>query len=256
MYFRPDAGHDNAGYILLDLDRPAPGILTCLRAQGHQPSVVVETSPGRLQAWIQVSRLPLPSTLATRISRRLAQLYGADLGSAEGRHLGRLAGFTNRKSHRLKGDGLAPWVKLIYARQGLAPGGAALIKLAAQLPAGASVGDPPVPPHASDWVVPTPALDSTALPTLYQTYLHRWRILERYPSPDWRIVDKWIARELLQAGYPLAAIAADLRHGSPGFPRRHGDSEDYLRRTLRCAARQIRSSVFPAPFSPCSAAPD
>ncbi|PYT27080.1 MAG: hypothetical protein DMG57_19490 [Acidobacteria bacterium] len=39
-------------------------------AQGHAPSVVVETSPGRLQAWIRVSREPHPPSLATDISRR------------------------------------------------------------------------------------------------------------------------------------------------------------------------------------------
>jgi len=242
VYFRPYAGLDNAGYLLLDLDHPAPGILACLHAQGHEPSVVVETSPGRLQAWIRVSPQPLPPALATHVSRRLAQLYAADLGSAEGRHLGRLAGFINRKPQRLKPDGLAPWVKLIYAREGLAPGGAALIQLAVPRPTPASVGDRPVPPHALDGVAP-PALDATALRALYRTYLHRLRILERYPSPDWSIVDKWIARELLQAGHPLAAIAAVLRQGSPGFPRRHGDPEDYLRRTLRCAARRIHFPV-------------
>src|SRR6266849_777165 len=59
VYFRPYAGDENAGYILLDLDRPAPGVLDRLRAQGHAPSVVVETSPGRWQAWIRVSREPL-----------------------------------------------------------------------------------------------------------------------------------------------------------------------------------------------------
>src|SRR2546430_8674359 len=35
VYFRPYAGDHNAGYILLDLDDPVPGILARLRAQGH-----------------------------------------------------------------------------------------------------------------------------------------------------------------------------------------------------------------------------
>jgi len=33
VYFRPYAGHHNAGYILLDLDDPVPGILARLRAK-------------------------------------------------------------------------------------------------------------------------------------------------------------------------------------------------------------------------------
>src|SRR5262249_41223777 len=129
VYFRPYAGDHNAGYILLDLDNPAPGIRTRLQAQGHAPCVVVETSPGRWQAWIRVSSAPLLPALATRIAKRLAELYAADRASADWRHLGRLAGFTNRKPQR-QADGLAPWVKLIYARACLARGGDALLALA------------------------------------------------------------------------------------------------------------------------------
>jgi RepB DNA-primase N-terminal domain/RepB DNA-primase C-terminal helical domain len=246
IYFRPYAGADNAGYILLDLDRPAPGIRSSLRAQGHEPSVVVQTSPGRLQAWIRVSREPLPLSLATLIARRLARIYAADLASAEGRHLGRLAGFTNRKPQRRQSDGLPPWVKLTYARDCLARSGAALIELAStELPACAPDCDGPVPQHASS-LVPNTDLDSTVLRTSYQACLNRLRVLGRYPSPDWSIADKWVAQELLRTGTPRAAVAAVLRHGSPGFPRRHGDPEDYLRRTLNCAERHIRSSPLPA----------
>lgn len=74
VYFRPYAGDHNAGYILLDLDDPVPGILARLRAQGHEPCVVVETSPGRWQAWIGVSSAPLLPALATRIAKRLAEI--------------------------------------------------------------------------------------------------------------------------------------------------------------------------------------
>jgi len=217
VYFRPYIGNLNAGYILLDLDRPLPGILASLRAQGHEPSVVVQSSPGRMQAWIRVTRDPLPPALATRIAKRLAQLYAADLASADWRHVGRLAGFTNRKPPRCQGDGLPPWVKLIYARGCLARGGATLIeRVAAELPACAPWSRP-AQRHPSGLASHT-ALDSTAMQTLYQACLTRLRILERYPSPDWSIADKWVARELLQTGTPLAAVAEVLRHGSPGFP--------------------------------------
>lgn len=245
VYFRPDAGKDNAGYILLDLDRPAPGILTRLRAQGHEPSVLVETSPARLQAWIRVSREPLPPSWATHISRSLAQTYGADLASADWRHVGRLAGFANRKPQRRLSNGWPPWVRLIYARGCLAGGGAACLAWAAQLPACAPTESRPAKRLACSLVSPT-ALDATALRALYQACLNRLHILERYPSPDWSIADKWVARELLQTGTPTTTVAAVLCQGSPGFPRRHADPEDYLRRTICCAARQIHSCVFPA----------
>ena len=223
VYFRPYAGQDNAGYLLLDLDCTAPGILARLRAQGHEPSVVVETSPGRWQAWVRVSPEPLSPALATRISRRLAQMYAADPASAEGRHLGRLAGFTNRKPQRRQSNGLAPWVKLILARGCLARNGAALLALAAT-------------EVAASVTTPVRRAESFSPTGPYRDWLNRLRILERYPCPDWSIADLWVARELLRTGTPLLEVATVLR-GSPGFPRRHADPEDYLRRTLSRAAR-------------------
>jgi hypothetical protein len=233
VYFRPYAGNHNAGYILLDLDDPVPGILARLRAQAHEPCVVVETSPGRWQAWIRVSTEPLVPTLATLIAKRLAQIYGADRASADWRHLGRLAGFTNRKPQRCRADGLAPWVKLIHARACLVRDGAALRELAAaELAEHRGHSTPVTTTPQEHW---EHSVLTTALVALYRDCLKRLQIRQRYPAPDWSIADRWIARELLATGADPALVAAVLRHGSPGFPRGHADPEDYLRRTLRCA---------------------
>jgi hypothetical protein len=229
VYFRPYAGDHNAGYILLDLDDPAAGILAGLRAQGHAPCVVVESSPGRWQAWIRVSTEPLLPARATRIAKQLAQIYDADPASADWRHLGRMSAFTNRKPQRRRADGLAPWVKLIYAHACLAREGTALCELAA-----AELAATPVR-VTLEYSLSTTGHDSTALAALYRDCLHRLHIRERYDAPDWSIVDRWVARELLATGTAPALVADVLRQGSPGFPRRHPDPEDYLRRTLRCA---------------------
>jgi RepB DNA-primase from phage plasmid len=237
VYFRPYAGSQNGGYILLDLDQPVPGILARVRTQGHEPCVVIETSPGRWQAWIRVSHDPLLPALATRVARKLAEIYGADRASADWRHLGRLGGFTNRKPRRRRVDGLAPWVKLIHARACLAGDRAALLEMAAAELAMYRAPSPPVrlPPYAAD-SFPTDGLDPTVLGALYRNSLNRLRILTRYPSPDWSIADTWVARDLLATGTDPDLVAAVLRYGSPGFPRHHADPEDYVRRTLRCAA--------------------
>jgi hypothetical protein len=239
VYFRPYAGDHNPGYILLDLDDPVPAILTRLRAQGHEPCVVVETSPGRWQAWIRVSTEPLLPALATLLAKRLAQLYEADRASADWRHLGRLAGFTNRKRERRQADGVAPWVKLLYARACLARGSGALLELAdgelATLKGHSAPVKATLQQYAAESLLTT-GLDPTALESLYRDCLNRLRILPLYPSPDWSVADTWIARELLATGTAPELVAAVLRHGSPSFPRRHADPEDYLRRTLRHAA--------------------
>jgi len=52
------------------------------------------------------------------LARSLAWQYGADPASAEWRHLGRLAGFTNRKPARRQGHGLPPWVRVVWQSPG------------------------------------------------------------------------------------------------------------------------------------------
>lgn len=235
VYIHPYAGNQNAGYILVDLDRADPTAVNLLRANGHDPCVVVQTSPGHLQAWIRLSSSPLDPSVATAASRHLAHLYGGDRASTDWRHLGRLAGFTNQKPARRTPDRYAPWVRLVHARAGLAPRGESLLESVRQsIP-------PPASPFPIDWTTPDPGPASAAQAVaLYQTCMQRWQIRERFPQPDWSIVDLWVARHLLSQGRPAVQIQAILRLASPHFPRRHGDPDDYLRRTVARAA-------FPSP---------
>jgi hypothetical protein len=98
IYRLPYAKQCNAGYILIDLDHATTDVLPHMRANGHEPCVVLQSSPGHLQAWIRVIT-PLELALATAISKQLARTYGGDLASTDGCHLGRLAGFTNQNSN-------------------------------------------------------------------------------------------------------------------------------------------------------------
>ena len=94
VYIQPYAADRNAGYVLVDLDQAAPAVLEAMRSNGHQPCVVLQTSPGNFQAWVHVSATPLEPAVATAIARRLAHSYGGDLASTDWRHLGRLASAT------------------------------------------------------------------------------------------------------------------------------------------------------------------
>jgi len=246
IYFQPYAGDHNAGYILLDLDGLDESILDSMRANGHEPCVVVQTSPGSLQAWLHLSRTPLQPAVATAVSRYLADFYGADRASADWRHVGRLAGFTNQKPERRTGQGFAPWVKVLYTRPGLASTSQDLLQQ-------------PVPQHANPCLpnsTPTlqPSHPAEAKQT-YQAWVQRWRIAERFPQPDWSIVDLWVARQLLSQGEPAARVEATLRWGSPLFPRRHGNPDDYLRRTLARASFPIPAPARSVCCTVCAARP-
>src|SRR5437879_1421900 len=90
IYLSPFAIDRNAGYILVDLDRADPRVVHTMRTNGHEPCVVLQTSPGNLQAWVHVSATPLEPAVATEIGRELARLYRGDPASTDWRHLGRL----------------------------------------------------------------------------------------------------------------------------------------------------------------------
>src|ERR1700736_2946969 len=130
IYVWPYADRGNAGYILLDLDRADSQIIETMRADGLDPCLVLQTSPGHLQAWVHVSATTLEPAVASQIGRQLAGAYGGDIASADWRHLGRLAGFTTQKPSRRQHSTFAPWVKVLHAQHGLARGGASLIEAA------------------------------------------------------------------------------------------------------------------------------
>jgi len=108
IYIRPRGEHNLS---LID-DLTAESVER-MKAEGFHPALVVETSPGNFQAWLKHSRI-LSRELSTAAARALAQEYDGDLGAADWRHFGRLAGFTNRKE-KYKADGLFPFVKLRQA---------------------------------------------------------------------------------------------------------------------------------------------
>ena len=108
IYVRPRGEHNLS---LVD-DLTAESIER-MKSEGFRPALVVETSPGNFQAWLKHRRC-LPKELSTAVARSLAQEFKGDLGAADWRHFGRLAGFTNRKE-KYKTEGLFPFVLLRQA---------------------------------------------------------------------------------------------------------------------------------------------
>jgi hypothetical protein len=164
-----------------------------------------------------------------------------DPASIDWRHLGRLAGFTNQKPER-RLPMATPWVQLRYAQLGGATRSAALLEQARQ-----QVSHSTSDGRAWTTLRPRPA----AAPQIYQAWLRRLRIPQRFPQPDWSIADQWVAQELLRRSVPPATVAGILEGGSPGFPRRHADPLDYLRRTIVRACQEPAGTDFPPPGGPC-----
>jgi hypothetical protein len=230
VYVQPYAADHNAGYILVDLDHAQPAAIPTMRAHGHAPCVVLQTSPGHLQAWIHLSRTPLEPAVATAAGKLLAAAYGGDPASTDWRHLGRLAGFTNQKPARRTLAGYAPWVKVVDTQAGLAPQADALLQAARALAA------PPLPASSAHSSWQATGITASLATEIYQSLIQRWHIRRRFPQPDWSIVDWWVARYLLAQRWTPAQVEAIVRLASPEFPRHHGNPDDYLRRTVTRAA--------------------
>ena len=113
IYIRPKGEHSLS--LIDDLTRES---VDRMKREGFEPCVVVETSPGNFQAWINHGRV-LPKAESTAAARALADRFGGDKGAADWRHFGRIAGLTNRKSKRQGSDGQFPFVRLLEGAPGL-----------------------------------------------------------------------------------------------------------------------------------------
>jgi hypothetical protein len=106
IYVRPKGEH----HLSLVDDLTADAVQR-MKAEDFAPAVVVETSPGNFQAWLNHGQV-LSKQLSTLAARTLAERFGGDKGAADWRHFGRLAGLTNRKRTHLSDDGRYPFVRL------------------------------------------------------------------------------------------------------------------------------------------------
>jgi DNA primase RepB-like protein len=89
IYIRPTGAHS-----LSLLDDLSWETTKRMKAEGYEPAAVVETSPNNFQAWLR-HRQVLDAATSTRAAKQPAARFGGDPSSADWRHFGRLAGFTN-----------------------------------------------------------------------------------------------------------------------------------------------------------------
>ena len=104
VYIRPAGEH---GLVLVD-DLTADK-LSSMAKDGFPSAATIETSPGNYQAWVKLSDKPLSAEARRIAAQGLAKHYGGDMNSADSKHYGRLAGFTNQKPKHTR-DGRQPYV--------------------------------------------------------------------------------------------------------------------------------------------------
>jgi hypothetical protein len=110
IYIRPKGEHN-----LSMVDDLTAEAIKRMKAEGYSPTLVIETSPGNFQSWLNHGQI-LPKRMSTLAARALAEKFGGDRGAADWRHFGRLAGFTNRKAKYQSPDGAYPFVRIMELR--------------------------------------------------------------------------------------------------------------------------------------------
>jgi hypothetical protein len=113
IYIRPHGEHQLS--LVDDLTAVA---VQQMKECGFEPTLVVETSPGNFQAWVNHGTI-LDKRTSTAAAKALAEKFGGDPGAADWRHFGRLAGFANKKRRYQRPDGLFPFVRISEQHRGL-----------------------------------------------------------------------------------------------------------------------------------------
>ena len=240
VYVRPVAWQGStpasAGIVLVDdLTRER---VAQLHRDGLTPAAVTETSPRNYQAWVRFLPEPLAPALATQAARELAARYGGDPASADWKHYGRLAGFTNRKPSRVQPDGRYPYVLLHESGGQTAERAGELLEAAAErlrtlerqteaLRADearllARMGGSHDAGHGVISLSPAPQ-GRAVIADLAQEYRrHAAWLIARYPHADMSRLDYAVLRELATR-HPDATrqvLGQALRQGSPNVEQR------------------------------------
>lgn len=237
IYVRPvtSNGGQNAGLVLVDdINR---GGIERMKADGFAPAALIETSPMNFQAWVRLSDKPLAPDVATVVSRALAERYDADPNSADWRHFGRLAGFTNRKPAHMDERGRSPYV---LAHE--CPGKAARNAQDAILACEATLSSAKAEKERQRRL-------KTILETRLDGYASRYDPLAEYQRQAKRLVEQYgqgtdmsrldwmIATDMAKSGrWTQEDIERGIRECSPNIEsRKAGHIEDYARRTAQKA---------------------
>nr|WP_290124174.1 DNA-primase RepB domain-containing protein [Shigella sonnei] len=227
VYIRP-AEQERHGLVLVDdlseLD------LEDMKSEGREPALIVETSPKNYQAWVKVADAA-GGELRGQIARTLASEYDADPASADSRHYGRLAGFTNRKDKHTTRTGYQPWVLLRESKGKTATAGPALVQQAGQQIE-----------QAQRQQEKARRLASLELPER-QLSRHRRTALDEYRSEMAGLVKRYgddlskcdfiAAQKLASRGRSAEEIGKAMAEASPALAeRKPGHEADYIERTV------------------------
>lgn len=236
IYVRP-AGENNAGIVLVDDLTQAK--IKDMKSRGMNPASVVETSPQNFQAWVRISKHEIAPNEATYSSKMLAQQFDADLNSADWKHYGRLAGFTNRKPEHIQGNGKSPFVLSHESSGKIAEKGQVLVEFAKQ-----KVSEQNTRKEKMDRLMALEKPSESKTGDYWVDYYRERQksLKQRYGAKyDLSRADFMIAKEMSQRKVAPEKIAQTLLEASPELAeRKKSHVDDYLNRTVTKAVQEAK----------------
>lgn len=236
IYVAP--GHaENLGIVLLD-DMTKDDVERMSR-EGFRPASVIETSKDNYQAWVRVSDDSLTKEEGTAVAEVLARAYGADPDAADWRHVGRLAGFTNRKAKHVQPNGMSPFVFLRYSKAGVAERGPQLVDAVRKMLEKREAAEPDFVVDTEQRIAAIRRSHNGYSDDPYSFFQHHAALLEtrcRKPdgSVDWSDVDYGAAAEMIKHGFSQDEAISAMLNCSPLEGRKH-NPQAYAERTVRKA---------------------
>lgn len=252
IYVRPAPLSDGTAEPVAFVDDLDAAALARIEADGYRWAALIESSPGRFQGWIRLAEGPLPREVVTACAKALAAEYGGDPSSADWRHYGRAAGFTNTKPER-RGDRGAPFCRLVSVWRGVTEAARRLLErvreaLSPRRAAAAArrVIEPPAP--GAGRLLPAPPVAPSGLAEAFRAAWDGARTRDQSDSAR----DIAAAIRLIARGADPAAVRAALLAASPRLAERHHDPEDYARRTVQAAVRWVEERRKKDPDDPAA----
>lgn len=225
VYIRPAGDH---GLVLVDDLKPEA--LERMRADGFASAATIETSPGNYQAWVKLSDKPLSADARRSAAQGLAKHYGGDMNSADSRHYGRLAGFTNQKLEHTRA-GCQPYVLAHECTGKVATAAPAYVERIEQR-LDKVEAQKERQKRLEALQTPKPGYGSHDPVREYQK--QAVRLLDRFgEGADLSRVDWMIAQDMAKSGrFTVQDIEKGIRECSPNVEsRKTGHIEEYAQRT-------------------------
>ena len=234
VYIRPAPLTDGRVEPLVFIDDIKGDVVAQMREAGFRFAALVESSPGNFHGWIRVSDQPIGANEATATAKTLAREFGGDPNSADWRHYGRLAGFTNRKPERKTERGHPFAIIREAVRVVTDAARAVLASVRAYLAEKREAEERGRAQRIAD--IGRFRSEAAGLKEAAAAFTEAW---QRAAGSDDSARDLSACMSMLKRGYTAAQVEAAFREASPGLDDRHRRVDDYIERTVAKAAEFI-----------------